>query len=139
MRVDTTTVPANMEKECREVGVRFAREEFANFEEMGRARCEWTRGTFEADVLPDGWPKLESVDYDAQEKLYITCEQIMDDAAAAEWERLWDELPAKREEEGEDEDNRKRNSGNGQVFIDTHFGRNSSRNRYILKIRGSKQ
>lgn len=150
MRLDTTIVPAAMAEKCRETGVYFAAEEFGNFQDADRARCPWTRGTFEGDSLPvvrlghghdahefrvalgellshgrsltmtaakDGtaWASCENAhdgplrpSYkggDAAEAvyqcvteeiqaLYDACEQIMDDAASAEWERLWDVTPA---------------------------------------------
>ena len=84
MRYDTTIVPAAMAEKCRETGVHFAAEEFGNFQDSDRARCPWTRGTFEGESLP----------MHRDHELYEACEQIMDDAASAEWERLWDVTPA---------------------------------------------
>lgn len=150
MRIDTAIVPAEMAEKCKEIGVHFAAEEFGNFQDSGRARRDWTRGTFEGDSLPvkrlranhtahefrvalgellshgraltltaaaDGtaWASCENASVgplrpsykggDAAQAvyecvteeindLYDACEQIMDDAAAAEWERLWDITPA---------------------------------------------
>jgi len=84
MRLDTAIVPAEMAQQCKEIGVHFAAEEFGIAQDDGRKRSEWTRGTFEGQSLP----------VRRGDELYYACEQIMDDAASTEWERLWSITPA---------------------------------------------
>jgi len=89
MRLNTSAVPAEMAEQCRGVGIELAGLEFGSMLDFGAAdpapkRIDWTRGTFEGDSLP----------IDRGHDLYDACEQIMDDAASEEWERLWEEVAA---------------------------------------------
>jgi len=86
MRVDTHHVNADLASECREIGAAYAGIEHCNFQDGGYSRRAWTRGTWEGS-LPGEPEDDEEAEYDRR----YAVEQMIDDAAESEWDRLWDE------------------------------------------------
>ena len=85
MRVDTSKIETEIAQVCAECGAGWAADEFSNFINSGNKRCDWTRGTWCGDLPGE----------DDSDEYRMACEQIIDDAASAEWERLWDAREAK--------------------------------------------
>ena len=86
MRVHTHNITAELAAECREIGAAYAGIEHCNFQDGGYSRRDWTSGTW-AGSLPGAPEDDEESEWDRR----FAVEQLIDDAAAHEWDRLWDE------------------------------------------------
>jgi len=86
MKVDTSVVPAELARDLAETGTQWATLEFGLFQEEGHPRREWTRGTWCGDTN-----QLDATRDDSHELVSNRdlIEQLLDDAAAAQWEKLW--------------------------------------------------
>jgi len=91
MRVDTHNVTFAIAAECREIGEWFAREAHGMYQDAGNRRDEWTRGTWDGTLPGD-----PADDEEAESERREVLEQLIDDAAQSEWDRLWDETERER-------------------------------------------
>lgn len=80
MRVNTDNIPAKIKAECAKIGKTWAAQEFDLAQDEGIKRCNWTRGEY-CGKHPG---EREA------------CEQLIDDAAVAVWEALWNANPPAR-------------------------------------------
>ncbi len=87
MRLDTSTLPADLVQQCEDIGTEWAINTFYLFTEGGGKRKDWQYGYFIGEV-PGGLAERRA------------CRQLIDDAASIEWERLWEEV----EDRGKNDD-----------------------------------
>jgi hypothetical protein len=91
MKINTSEVPANIREQLEAMGRNWAAGEFGVAQEQGSRRRKWAQytwcgGTNQLDAIRD-----DSDEFHSNRDLV---EAILDRAAAAEWERLWDEREA---------------------------------------------
>jgi hypothetical protein len=91
MRVNTEMIPAEIAAECDDIGRTWAAQEFDIVSDEGRRRQEWVSGEYNGDL-----PGLKIEDEDTEDERRLAIEQLIDDAARATWNSLWDASEATR-------------------------------------------